>query len=252
LEKTEGRQVIIMDLVLGPRKLVFIRHGESLRNKYGHTPFLPKEPGAIQEILRRITDHGMPLTEMGLNQAMKTGVGLKKRFGVPDIIMYSDYLRAMQTTEAILSAYTKRERNRIVAYAEEACRERCLGPVHNMTLEESKAMFSDIGNLSRKMTEFSYRPPQGESLADTTERARAFLSLALKMGSGYETMFVVSHYRFIQCANWVLSGLTEYSFGQIFYSDEMKLENCGIVVYKFDRDLGRMVMVEYGTTFYDE
>lgn len=239
-----------MDLLLGPKRLVFIRHGESLRNKYGKTPFLPSEPGALQELLRRITDHGMPLTAKGLMQASETGIGLKKRFGKPDAILFSDYLRTMQTFEEIVSAYSKRQVKGIFCSPEEMCRERCLGPVHNMTYEESKKMFGDIDRLSRRMSEFDYRPPHGESLADVVIRAKSFLEVSLEMGQYYKTMFVVSHYRFIQCAVWALSGALDLTYNDVFHSSKMHLPNCGIVVYEFDKKLQRMVLVEHGTTFY--
>jgi broad specificity phosphatase PhoE len=241
-----------MDLLLGPQMLVFIRHGESLRNKYGHSPFLPEKPSAVQELLRRITDHGMPITETGHMQARLTGQGLQKRFGTPNALFYSDYLRTMQTCEEILAAYGDKQKKKICLSPEELCRERCLGPVHNMTYNEAKKIFGDIDRLDRRQSEFNYRPPQGESLEDVTARARSFLSVILQMGVYYKTVFVVSHYRFIQCAMWFLSGTLELSYNDIFHSNKMRLPNCGIVVYKFDKELRRMVLVEHGTTFYNQ
>lgn len=241
-----------MDFDIGPKTLVFIRHGQSLRNLYGNTPFIPRGIGAMQEILRRITDHGMPLTDEGIGQARATGLGLRKRFGTPDVIYYSDYLRTMQTTEAILGQYSERQKSKIICSAEEMLRERCLGPIHNMTYEEAKEMYPDIDSSMAPDTEFGYRPPGGESLLDMVRsRSRSFFPLAFSRKPHCDTMFVVSHFRYIQCCVWNLSGIYEKSFNDVFRSKEMCLPNCGIVVYKFDKSLKRMVLVEHGTTFYE-
>lgn len=238
------------DINSGPETLIFIRHGESFRNMKGGTIFLPDTSGHAQDMLRLMADHGVPLSEKGHSQARLTGLGLKERFGVPDALYCSDSVRTIQTTEAILSAYEPEQTEKIVFSPEKRCRERCLGPIHNMTLDEAREAYGDVEKILHRDSEYEYRPPEGESLADVTVRAKAFLSDAFEKGREHKTIFVVSHFRFIQCVIWALNGMNSEDYDKIFRSDEMHLKNCGIAVYRYDREKKKMVLAEAGTTFY--
>lgn len=72
-----------MSVINRPRRLVLIRHGESLRNKAkkGAVYFASE---ADREHIRGIPDHKIILTDEGILQAEKTGGALSRLFAPPD------------------------------------------------------------------------------------------------------------------------------------------------------------------------
>mgnify|MGYP001610334537 FL=1 len=92
-----------------PNLLVVIRHAESARNdaKKGSVYFADD---AARERVRGIPDHKVPITPLGVRQSIRTGIALRERFGIPDYLYHSGYLRTMHTAKLILDAYTPNER----------------------------------------------------------------------------------------------------------------------------------------------
>lgn len=72
--------------VLPSEMLIYIRHGEDAH-----------EPGVTKK-------HDTPLTARGEYEAGKTAIVLQRRFGTPDLIYCSPYMRAIQTAEKMSKA----------------------------------------------------------------------------------------------------------------------------------------------------
>src|SRR3989344_6490946 len=95
-------------ILQGVRDLVLIRHGKSVRNiaeKSG--PFFKNDDA--RKKFGAVRDRLIPLTQKGIRQARKVGGGLKRKFGIHDLLFHSGFLRTIETTDGILMAYSKKE-----------------------------------------------------------------------------------------------------------------------------------------------
>jgi len=232
-----------MDTVERPSQLVLIRHAESARNKakQGTTYFADEE---ARKTVRGIPDWKIALSEEGVLQAQKTGVYMRERFGVPDYFYHSGYLRTKQTLEEILKAFSVEERSRIMVRMNQFIRERDSGYTYDMTTEEAEANFPWLRDHWDTFGGFFARPPGGESLSDVSQRVYIFLNTLFRDRAGKKVWvqlhggtlrafrFILEHWNYEQALRWP-PGQTP--------------ENCGITVYEFDKDQGRLVLQEYNT-----
>lgn len=135
-----------------PKRIVLVRHGESLANLdggvYEHTP-----------------DHAIGLTPAGFEQGRRTGVKLRETFADEDVQVYvSPYIRAHQTLRALaIDDLTTR-------VAEEP-----------RLREQDWANYQDSEDIARQKElrdrygHFFYRFTDGESGADVYDRVSSFL-----------------------------------------------------------------------------
>jgi broad specificity phosphatase PhoE len=91
---------------------VLLRHAESARNvaKKGNRFFLDDE---ARKAVQGVPDHRTPLTNRGQQQALQTGMALRRDFGLFDYAYHSGYQRTRETLECVLNAYPTDERQRI-------------------------------------------------------------------------------------------------------------------------------------------
>lgn len=225
-------------------RLVFIRHGQSLRNKLCPWPYLPDDEKIIK-ILGEISDRDTPLSEIGFEQAQKTGLALRKIFGMPDIIFHSGYLRAEQTAREIFSAYKKNEKKKIKFLVDDSIRERAVGHVYNMPESEARKFFPWIKNYRELFSDFDFCPPGGESLVEVVDRVRDFINFLVSAHSG-KTIFIVSHGRAIQCAMYNLLGR---DFKAVFEKPEGPIKNCGITIFEKINSDKDFILIEYNRVF---
>eukprot|EP00511_Aplanochytrium_stocchinoi_P004826 CAMPEP_0204831938 /NCGR_PEP_ID=MMETSP1346-20131115/12195_1 /ASSEMBLY_ACC=CAM_ASM_000771 /TAXON_ID=215587 /ORGANISM="Aplanochytrium stocchinoi, Strain GSBS06" /LENGTH=337 /DNA_ID=CAMNT_0051963401 /DNA_START=83 /DNA_END=1096 /DNA_ORIENTATION=- len=137
-----------------PKKVFFVRHGESLGN--------------IKESAYSSTaDWRIPLTEKGKAQAYKAGAEIKEHAGnMPLLVYYSPYKRTRQTVEQILQSFSK---DQILLLQEEArIREQDFGNFQDST----RMLHCKQERL--KFGRFFYRFPSGESGADVYDRVSSF------------------------------------------------------------------------------
>lgn len=166
---------------LGPKLLVVVRHGESLRNvvKGGRLDY-PDTPEARE--LARLQDHEIPLSPLGRKQAAALGPVLRERFGLFDRCYDSGYRRAVETRELALAAgYPPEELARFAFRSDMLLREREPGLMRTMTAAEMEQ--SPL--LKRWLAEYEANPFQtrhlgGESVADVCDRVRQFLLLVIE------------------------------------------------------------------------
>ena len=186
--------------------LVLVRHGESQRNvaKKHNRFFLDDE---ARRPIRGIPDHLVGLTERGWEQARATGAAIRDRFGTFDRVYHSGYRRTVQTTEAILDAYSPDARGAMKVTHHLFIRERDQGHAYDMTDAEANAAFPWLQDYWNTFGPFFARPPGGESLAQMCERVYTFLQKLGRQFAGKRVM-LVTHGGTIWCCRYVLEGWT--------------------------------------------
>ena len=226
-----------------PSLLVLVRHGESERNKAkkGLTYFADEY---ARKDVEGIPDHKIALTPEGVEQSRKTGVALREKFGTPHYFYHSGYLRTKQTAEGILEAYTDEERSAIKVRENIFIRERDPGFAYDMTDEEVDRHFPFMDKYWKTFGGFMAHPIGGESLAQVTQRVYLFLNMLFRDRAG-KTVFVATHGGTLRCfryllEHWDYERATKWPPGQ-------SPENCGVTVYAYDPDIGRMELREYNT-----
>jgi len=185
-----------------PSRLVLIRHAESERNKAkkGAVYFADDES---RNRIKGIPDYRVPITENGHTQARKTGPSLRELYGVPDYIYHSGYLRNIETTDEILTAYTPEEQARINIRQNPFIRERDPGYTYDMTQAEAENAFPWLQEYWKMTGGYFARPPGGESLSDVSGRVYTFLNMLFRDRGG-QNIFVVTHGGTLRCFRFLL------------------------------------------------
>jgi broad specificity phosphatase PhoE len=80
-----------------------------------------------------------------------TGPALRERYGVPDYLYHSGYVRTRQTAEGILQAFTSEERACIQVRKNHFLRERDPGFTYDMTKEEAERHSPICPDIGRHM-----------------------------------------------------------------------------------------------------
>ncbi|MCR4313831.1 MAG: phosphoglycerate mutase family protein [Candidatus Uhrbacteria bacterium] len=235
-----------MALINRPRKIVFIRHGESVRNaaKQGSVYFTDD---AARAQIRGVPDHRIGITAFGEMQSTKTGATIYEHHGIPHVFYDTGYERTRLTREGILSAYPEEERSRIKLRSNSFLRERDAGYGYDMTKEEAERHFPWLDEHWKTKGGFLARPPGGESLADLSMRVQMFLDI-LYREHAEETVFLSIHGGTIRCLRFLLEDWTYEQF-----EDSLKGHtpaNCGVTVYEYDESVGRLVLREYNTVYW--
>lgn len=235
-----------MNKITRPRLLVLIRHAESERNKAkkGTTYFADEE---ARRTVKGIPDHKISLTDRGHDQAIKTGIILRDRFGTPDYLYHSGYLRTEQTTDGMLKAYNDAERSGITIRESHFIRERDPGYTYDMTKEEAEGAFPWLQSYWKTFGGFLSRPVGGQSLADKTLECHLFLNMVFERRVG-QTVFVVTHGGTLRCFRFLLE---HWDYDQaVSWPPGQEPANCGVTVYRSD-DSGKHLRLEgYNQVFW--
>src|SRR3989338_6012126 len=127
-------------ILQGIRDLALIRHGESKRNALENkSPFY--QNNEERESIGILQDWLIPVTKNGQRQAKNVGRALKRKFGIPDLLFHSGFLRTIETTNGILEAYSKKESVKFKIAENHLIRERNPGYLMNYTEKELQEMF---------------------------------------------------------------------------------------------------------------
>jgi broad specificity phosphatase PhoE len=235
-----------MTLINRPSLLVLVRHAESLRNQVKRGKVYFVDDGARRDI-KGIPDHKIPLTDIGLEQARQTGLAVRARFGCPDYVYHSGYLRTVQTTEGILAAYPEEERSAIKVRSNIFIRERDPGYTYGMTREEAERQFPFMQEYWQEFGGFMARPIGGESLAQVCERVYLFLNMLFRDRAG-QRIFIVTHGGTIRCFRFLLE---RWDYDQAeHWPPGQSPKNCGLTVYEHDQPAGHLLLREYNTVYW--
>ena len=231
-----------------PALLVIVRHAESERNaaKKGNVYFPDEESAAC---VKGVPDHETSITPKGVMQAWITGRHICRRFGVFDVVYDSGYLRTEQTRNEILKAYTSQELAEMKLRISDSIRERDTGYTYDMTTEEAHRHFPWIKEYFKEFGYFYARPPGGESQSDVCERVYRFIGNLFSVRAGKKVL-VVTHGGTARAFRYNLEKWTGKTYVEKL--EEASLKNCGLIVYRYNPDTGRLELQEHGTTFWKE
>jgi hypothetical protein len=136
-----------------PRRIVLLRHGESLGN-------------VKESVYRVIPDWQIPLTERGKLQAREASRRIVELLGAGQaVIYYSPYTRTVETLDQILEAIPPEQV--CIVQEEPRIREQDFGNYQDNTMQDIKKERARFGR-------FFYRFPEGESGADGTSFSHSF------------------------------------------------------------------------------
>ena len=112
------------------------------------------------------------LTELGIKEAIKAGIALKKSGYKFDLMFTSVLLRAIRTGKLILEELDQKN---LKVIENEALNERDYGDLSGLNKDEAREKWgSDQVHTWRRS--FDTPPPQGESLKNTAERVLPYFS----------------------------------------------------------------------------
>ena len=112
------------------------------------------------------------LTELGIKEAIKAGIALKKSGYKFDLMFTSVLLRAIRTGKLILEELDQKD---LKVIENEALNERDYGDLSGLNKDEARKRWgSDQVHTWRRS--FDTPPPQGESLKNTAERVLPYFS----------------------------------------------------------------------------
>ena len=130
------------------------------------------------------------LTELGIKEAIKAGIALKKSGYKFDLMFTSVLLRAIRTGKLILEELDQKN---LKVIENEALNERDYGDLSGLNKDEAREKWgSDQVHTWRRS--FDTPPPQGESLKNTAERVLPYFSEnILPLIKKYQEIIVVAH-----------------------------------------------------------
>ena len=235
-----------------PNRIIQVRHGQSVRNAAKGATMAFYDIKEAVGPAKGIPDHLIPLTEIGIQQAIAAGKGICQKYPDIDVAMDSGYLRVAETRKLVLDAYPEAVRNKIQLVQDVGIRERVSGWAFDMYSHEAPAAFPWLEAYWRLFGHFFSQPPGGESVADAIDRREIF-TLKLRMDFAGKNILIAEHGREIACSRHILEGWTwqeTEKFIQPKNPDRPK--NCGVTVYEYSEELDRMKLVEYNTVFAPE
>jgi broad specificity phosphatase PhoE len=227
-------------------RLVLIRHALSAQNDTKNGSVFHTEES--RKKVEGIPDHDIALQPEGHRQALVTGERVRERFGVPDLIVHSGYLRTIETMNGILHAYSPAERACITIEEDLLIRERHAGYTYHMTSEEAERHFPYLQPYWDLKGGFVATPPGGESLEDAVTRIAFFLEILRREHRG-KKVFVITHGGMMRCFRHRLEKWT-YARARAWKPGE-EPKNCGVTWYEYDAHERRLVLREYNTVYWE-
>ena len=215
-----------------PQQIWVVRHGQSAGN-------VAREAAeAASEFLIDIAERDMdvPLSELGMQQAQ----ALAQWFAAmpeaqrPNVVLYSPYLRARGTAQAVIEALGRG--NLLSSVADERLREKEFGIVDRLTPLGIADKYPELHAQRRHVGKFYFRPPGGESWCDVILRLRSVLDTITREYRS-ERVLIVGHQVIVNCMRYLLERMDE---AEILAVDrEADVPNCGVTSYAFDPQAGK-------------
>lgn len=166
---------------------------------------------------------------------------MRDRFGAFDYLYHSGYRRAADTAQHILETYSAEERGRMPVLHNMFLREREPGFGYDMTQAEADHAFPWLQEHWETFGRFFARPPGGESLADVAQRVYLFLGMLFRDRPDGRIL-VVSHGGTMRMFRYLIERWTYDDVVERWSTEP--IANCGVIAYRFDAGLGRLVLEE--------
>jgi broad specificity phosphatase PhoE len=238
-----------------PARLWLVRHGESS----GNVARALAESGGLSMIDIADRDMDVPLSALGEKQARALGrwFGRRPESERPSVVLYSPYVRALQTGKLLIEAahLTSRPadgdngtagngaggtgalngaaRKGLLEIADERLREKEFGAFHRLTKAGIRAQFPQEAELRDHVGKFYYRPPGGESWCDVILRLRSVLD-TIQLQYQQERVLVVAHEIVVLCMRYLIERMTEQQILAIDGAGDVA--NCSVTEYEYQHD----------------
>ncbi|WP_051840480.1 histidine phosphatase family protein [Streptomyces sp. NRRL F-5126] len=185
-------------------RLTAVRHGESTAN----VVFGRAVAAQDTELIVGGSDAQVPLSPRGLREAEALGRRLADGGpeGRPGLVVCSPYLRARQTWDAMAAVARESGHTLPACTVDERLRDREMGVLELLPPPALRARAPQEAARRKRLGEWFYRPPGGESLADVTLRVRDFLT-ELRSGGAEGHVLLVAHDSVVVAVRHVLAGI---------------------------------------------
>jgi broad specificity phosphatase PhoE len=205
---------------LWPRRLLLVRHAESMGNVARNRAEAGGE--ALIDIAQR--DMDVPLSPTGREQAARLGESFDPG-DLPSVIYTSPYIRAAETARIACEAADLS----CAIVADERLREREFGVLDRLTRHGIELRFPHEAEARQRVGKFYYRPPGGESWCDVALRIRSFVdTMSREQPDAHVVVF--AHEVVVYMFRYVLERLGEHDV--LALSDGRELANCSRTEYR--------------------
>lgn len=239
-----------------PKSLILVRHGESTYNEFSQRlkqdPLWPQFLEAYrkkltspltQRLARELvekhslpnSDYTTPLTPEGVKQAVRLGQFLRERESLPDVIISSPYLRAVNTYEGVKRSWP--QISPVSFYTEELIEERNIGlAILYNNYRFFYVFHPEQKELADRQEYYHYAYPQGENMTMVRRRTRLWFTTLTREYAG-KTVLVFSHHQTILAIRANLERMSPEQFIELDHKDPPK--NCSATIYRCNPELGR-------------
>lgn len=227
-----------------PARLWIVRHGQSAGNV--------ARDAAHAEGLARIElthrDVDVPLSDLGREQAEALGHWFSSLevARMPQVMLVSPYVRAIQTAE-IFRAAGGCSKDQLICL-DERLREKEFGILDGLTTAGIGQLQPEQAEFRKLLGKFYHRPPGGESWADVIFRLRALMD-TVSLHYGGQRVMILAHQVVVLCLRYIIENLTEAEILAIDRNADVA--NCAITEYKWEQDEGsdgKLALVKYNFT----
>ena len=259
-----------------PRRLIIIRHGESVFNAIKNTKeanpdyqrfrmlyeedakngfsFRPETISLASLLQQRyeptISDPNCPLTDLGRSQARVTGIQLAiampEAIKVPSVIYVSPYRRALETAEGVINGWLALSEARVEK--DERISERDIGI---QFMYNDWRIFNVFHPMQAKMDallgRFYTKPLNGESMREVRLRNRQILQKMVRKHSG-EVVLFVAHGLSILSLRSLLEDWSPEDF--VRQESENLPPNCGVTVFECNPPKRKLELTKCNQVYY--
>src|SRR6476661_5675573 len=212
--------------ISNPKSLWLVRHGQSTAN-------LARQKAEAEKLLTidyAEREMDIPLSEVGIEQAVSAGRWFKFQPVKPTAIFASPYRRTFETARLIAENANLQN---IEIVQDERLRERELGIFDRLTKLGAMQKYPEECEKRELLGKFYYRPLGGENWADVGLRLRSFWR-DLCLNYTDEKVLIITHEVVIRVFRYVVERMTEAEIMAIDQSCD--IENGAISSYQFDAE----------------
>lgn len=204
-----------------PRNLVIIRHGQSERNAAVKAAY-ENNPALLADIVN-FPSALAGLTDLGRQQATKTGQWLQQQSFNFSRWYVSSYVRAKETAAFLRLPGAE-------WFIENRIRERVTGIMEDMTPIERQRYLKGIKNRHHILDPYNFKPEGGESFAEVEERMRGFFDTLHRVGTEADVC-IVNHGHTMRAIDAIIHHMTPEDFALIHNERNERIKNCTVIHY---------------------
>ncbi|WP_028102893.1 histidine phosphatase family protein [Pseudoduganella violaceinigra] len=215
-----------------PQQVWLVRHGQSAGNVARDAATAANQ--LLIDIAERDVD--VPLSELGMRQAdaLAQWFAALPPGSQPNVVLYSPYLRARATAQAVLQCLGPEDMLAVVA--DERLREKEFGVTDRLTTLGIAQKYPELAEQRKHVGKFYFRPPGGESWCDVILRLRSVLDTVTREYRR-ERVLIIGHQVIVNCFRYLFERLDEETILAIDRAADVP--NCGVTSYQFDPQVGK-------------